>query len=299
MEFHVLSWPVPAEYRAMTYAEHGAVLAQAEAAQRYLPIAARHGDSVLGFGLARATPAGGEILSLFVQPAWWSRGVGTHLLAMLEEGLGRGWGCAVARVSYTTQGGSVAALERVLGKRGWSAPVAHSITWQIRPEPLAGESWMRATPWPPGHEIFPWAELRPGERAALEAARGAIDPTLWPLDDEQLHDPHSSVGLRRDGEVIGWMVTHRIAPQVIRFTALHVREPWASPRVTMRLLTEAIRRKEAHYPPSVIGLLTVRMENAAMRRLTARKFEPHAAGIWETRTAEKRLDFTPRSATAE
>src|SRR4051812_29987795 len=80
------------------------------------------GEAAAGLGVVKAGKEGGagEVLSLFVAPAYWRRGIGTRLLAALEAELA-GRGCTSATLAYSTVGKNVPALEKMLACAGWAA----------------------------------------------------------------------------------------------------------------------------------------------------------------------------------
>lgn len=248
----------------------------------------------VGLGLARrdADGAGAEILSLFIQPPLWRNGLGTQLLESLERALFQ-LGCQRVRIGYST-GPSSAALERILLKQRWQAPAPQMLLAQIGPG-IAEQKWVQEMQVPASFEVFPWIELTAADRAALESVRASIPPALWPFENDAPIEPSNSLGLRlkkeapeaelkRDtkGEVVGWMVTHRVAPLLVRYTALYVRAPWRSTTLSFALLAEAVRRKTRALPPEVISSIAVQSENRAMLSVARRRLRAHAR-LWEER----------------
>lgn len=138
IEFHLLAWPIPQAFREMTFGIHQPLLSAAAARDGVVALGVLHGETALGFALAR----GGEVLSLFVAPAYWSRGVGTRLLEELERALAAR-GVNTARMSYSSQAPSTPALERVLQKRGWETPVADMLLVQIQPGLEITPEWVK------------------------------------------------------------------------------------------------------------------------------------------------------------
>ena len=279
----------------MTFGIHQPLLSTATAPDGVVALGVRHGETALGFALARE----GEVLSLFVAPTYWSRGVGTRLLEELERALAAR-GIRKARMSYSSQASSTSALERVLRKRGWGPPVADMLLVQIEPGLEITPEWVTRFAVPGGFEIFSWPEIIPAEREQLERARAEVPPELWPFAEEGTLDGYCSVGLRRvaggdDGRmpparaVAGWMTVHLIAPGLLRFTSLYVLREWRSARTTFALLAEALRRKYAHYGESAAIALAVRMENQPMLKVTERKFRAVARSWDEARRTRKML----------
>jgi hypothetical protein len=159
---------------------------------------------------------------------------------------------------------------------------------QIGPS-VMNEKWVTDLEVPPPFEVFPWSAVTESERAALEAVRDTIPGPLWPFESDKPIEPASSIGLRLEGKVVGWMVTHRTAPKVVRFTALYIREPWRRTELSFALIAEAARRKARALPPDVISSLAVQIENRPMLRVAERRLRPHELLWQEQRVSAKEL----------
>lgn len=286
----VLPRPVPDSYLGMTASSYAGLLRQADSPEYVLPIGVLGEGTPLGFGLARLSPGSpaGDVLSLFVEPAYQSHGIGTKLLETLEGGLSA-VGCTRALLGYFSPAPSVPALERILQKRDWLAPEVRMVSLEIDSTIIRRSRWARNISLPAGFEFFSWGELRPEERATLDKLRETVPAPLWPFAHPAEPDPPTSVGLRHDGAVVGWMITHRTGPARVAFTSLFVREPWRNSFLNAAVLAEALRRAVIQYGEAFLGLVEVQIENAPMFRLLQRKLLPHATRVLELRRAEKRL----------
>src|SRR5262245_23137965 len=119
---------------------------------------------------AEATP---EILSLFVLADWRSRGVGTALVGALEARLKASGFTKLAAV-WMTGKSNIDAVEHILAKRGWLAPVTRTITVKFTPETAARAPWFQRVRLPGDKfEIFPWTDLTAHERDAIRRSHEA------------------------------------------------------------------------------------------------------------------------------
>ncbi len=256
-----------------------------------LGVLAGHGESPVGAVVAEARPgAAARVLSFFVARAHRNKGVGTALLARLEDALRR-QGAPAVEAAYRTSWPGHGALERVLRKRGWDAPEARRVLIKVAARDIRTAPWLAAAdhPLPPPYEVFPWAELGADERAALqqEQARAPFFPAeLTPFQLEDRLEPLNSLGLRRDGQVVGWVVTHRLQPDLIQYTSLFVRDGVPKGRI-ISLLAEAVRRQCTARVPGLLCMIDA--ENTAMLRFAARRLEPYTAARAEVRVVGKRL----------
>ena len=130
------------------------------------------------------------------------------------------------------------------------------------------------------------------ERSAMEksqaASRWAPD-ILWPFQYEHDLEHCNSLGLRRKGEVVGWIITNRIATKAVRYTSAFIREEYRRPGRTFVLISEAVRRQAEALGYDSIGTFGVRMEQVAMVRLIERKLAPWLRSTIQTRVSQKLL----------
>jgi hypothetical protein len=204
--------------------------------------------ALLGLALAECPLAAGgtpEVLSLFVHPDRRGQGVGTALLAGIEDELARR-GFDRLQGVYMTGKPAVAALERVLWKRHWEPPQVRTLSVRFTPEEAATTPWYGRVRLGPEFAVFPWSELPVVERERLEGSNqqapwiaAGLEP--W-RHDRQGFDLVSSLGLRHHGQVVGWVINHRIAPDVVRFTCSFMRPDLARRARILPLYTASIER---------------------------------------------------------
>jgi GNAT superfamily N-acetyltransferase len=293
--------PLGDEWTAMTFPVHRQLLpllgSEDPGANGVWPIAciARVGDRPAGLAMAQmptaAEPAA-EILSVFVAPDLRGQGIATALVQGLEEALANRSAPRILGV-YMTSLPSIPALERIFVKRGFTQPVRRTIVVRATPEEASTTLWYRRARMPADSTIFPWTELTPDERETLQrtqAESGWIHPDLEPWRFDKGFDPQSSVGMRRDGEVVGWVINHRIAPNMVRFTVSFIRADLA--------------RRGGIFPLYVASLERLRGTGATCTFVTASQFEsmtnfvlkrcaPFVSFVGETRGVTK--DLTPPS----
>lgn len=211
-------------------------------------IVARLGDRPIGLALAEQGLDGrgeAEILSLFVAPALRGQGVGTALVAALEDEL-RGLGVLSVQAVYMTGRPSIPAVERILSKRGWNPPALRSISVRFTPEEALTTPWFGRLRLPAGFEVFEWRSLGGEERAALRASHERSPWITTGLEcwrhDHYGFDEVSSLGLRWRGQVVGWVLNHRVDAETVRFTCSFMRRDLSGRARILPLYTESIRR---------------------------------------------------------
>ena len=249
------------------------------------------GDLPTGLALGRIPgPGAAELLSLFVAPAFRGQGLGLALLEHLEEAL-IARQCRVASGVFMDGTPAARALERILAAAGWEPPVARMLIGRAQFPGLVLPTWvdrLAARP-PAGAELFGWADLSAVERARLEGPDLRQYPAfLSPFAEADRMEPMNSVGLRLDdGAIAGWMITHRLDRETIRYSKLFVREDLQGTGAGAVLLAEAIRRQAASSVPGVsFGVMA---DNDPMLRLVRRWLSPIMSEVRFTHGTRKIL----------
>jgi len=231
-----------------------------------------------------------KLRSIVVDPGFRGCGVAQGLLAFVEEHL-RGRGTRHIEAVYETGLAPDTVLSHILKKAGWMRASAATQILHISGR-IVQAPWMR-TPLPAGCEVFAWSQL-----TALEAADLAAQPwypqPLGPFPDEA-PDPLCSVGIRHDGQVVGWMLTHRVRPGLMRYSRLFVRPGHRARVCGVVLIAAAIRRQ----PRVEIegGMFCVSAANLPMLRIVARRIAPYIERKTELICASKDLVHRPEAVT--
>ncbi len=243
-----------------------------------------------GLGLAQvpkdpSQPA--EILSLFVRADLRGRGIATGLVEGLEQSA-LAAGRDIMGV-YMTGKPSIAIVERVFEKRGFEAPVLRKAAVRITPEQAINCPWWGRGRLPEGGEMFMWKDLTADERAHMmktHAESPWIDPLLEPWICDARADPISSVGMRVNGEVLGWVINHRAPPNFVVFTTAFVRKDFQRIGALFKLLVHSIVNIQNQ------GLCITFVTSSMYPRMlpfTLTRIGPYGDFCGETRGVSKRL----------
>ena len=231
--------------------------------------------AIVGFAISeRLNPQQAEIISLFVLPEYRSQGIGTRLLAYLERELAQ-QGCVEIILSYSTSTLTNVALEPLLQKLHWQSPQINLVLGKTATEKIAPAPWLNKYPLPPAFEVFPWLDAGLSLPPNIEAHR------LEPLN---------SLGLRYRGEVIGWVLTHRVAPDTIRYTAVSIAQAFEQRGRGVSLLAEAIRRQVDSGVPYLTGSVSYRYPR--LLKFVERHLTPYLTGVGEVRQTSKLINRT-------
>ncbi|MBN1139475.1 MAG: GNAT family N-acetyltransferase [Anaerolineae bacterium] len=238
-----------------------------------------------------------HVRSVFVHTAYQGKGIGTALLARLEQELAQ---CPypLFHCEYPSGRPETPIWEHILIKRGWQPPRATylrcAVIGKTAVDALMAAPWIqRPPPLPAGAELFLWHDLSADERGSLEGQQAAehYEHGIEPVIGERPCEPLNSVGLRYGGEVIGWMLTVRTAPGCILYDRLFVDERFRHTGLGIALLVEAIKRQYAQdgHLPHVGGVWRTHVENQPMVQFFTHRLKPYLSSLVEMSTSHKEL----------
>ncbi len=231
-----------------------------------------------------------EVLSLFVLPKFRGRGLATSLLTALE---GEASLAGLARVQgvYMTGQKTQDAFERVLAKASWEKPETRMLTVRCTLAEARRTEWYSKHPLGKGMTVFPWSELTSRERDGLMRSQretGWIKPDLVPWNfDRDGFEPVSSLGVRLNGEIVGWVLNHAMSDKVVRFTCSFIRRDLGRRGRIVPVYSESIRRlSETAFEECT---LTVPLHHKGMESFIRRWCAPVVSFLGETRGTGKNL----------
>ncbi|GAB5522064.1 MAG: hypothetical protein RhofKO_43150 [Rhodothermales bacterium] len=220
---------VAASYDAQTFPRFSKRLALHAVHDPVLMVmAVAHGKPLAAIVAEHAPDATeGRLLSCWVRPDHRRQGLGTALLLRVEALLAER-GCTLLEAPYRSNWAGTIAFEHMMHRQGWAPPRCAQVLCINHDLPcLLQTRWLQRATLPPGIEVFPWADLTAAEAETITRTQDAdawFDNVLTPFQLEHLLEPTTSFGLRQAGEVIGWIVRHRLRPDMLQCTALVVRD---------------------------------------------------------------------------
>ncbi|MEG4395517.1 TIGR03032 family protein [Microcoleus sp. BROC3] len=249
-------------------------------------VSASVSEQLVGMAIAEILPnQTAELISLFVSQGLRQQGIGGNLVKFLEKGLTENQ-VRVMDVKYQVTDLTNVALEPLLKQRAWQPPKAVFILAQTTTEKISQAPWLYKYPLPESFEIFPWVSLTQTEKQII-LARKDYPEALNPFSDDSRVEPLNSLGLRYQGEVIGWMVTHRVAPDTIRYSSLFVGQKFQKLGRGISLIAESIKRQMASDVSNYT--CSVALENPLMIQFVKRHLRPYLTGMGESRQSIKLL----------
>ncbi|AFY48299.1 acetyltransferase [Nostoc sp. PCC 7524] len=265
-------------YEKLTYPTFRSRLKNLDADQSIVALGVHQGSQPVGLILAEASsnPKIAEILSLFVIPEHRGYGLGKTLLSYLEEELSQSSFSQVNLVYVPNA--TTPYLEKVLKQCNWSTPQLRMLVCSGPIINIKDASWLKlADALPLGYSIFPWVEISTQERESIQAQQAIsawYPEILSPWTEPEIIEPLNSLGLRYENQVIGWMITHRVARDTIRYTKLFVREDLQRLGRAIPLLAKAIKLQLETQEDSQ-AVFTVLADNTHMVKFLQKRLVPY------------------------
>ncbi|MDH6061501.1 GNAT family N-acetyltransferase [Chrysosporum bergii ANA360D] len=273
------------KYLKLTYPAYRESLQNIDSHPNLVAIAANKGEQAVGLVLAGIStnekPA--RILSLFVVPDARRQGIGSELLTAMETEL-KQRGCEKIELIYLPNP-TTPYLNKILVKNSWNSPQTRLLTCLCTRESIKDLPLLKIErKMPPDYQIFPWLEITADERKKI-IANAENSPWnslgLNPFVEEDIIEPIGSLGLRYKGEVVGWMVTHRVTPDTIRYTSLFVNENLQTLGRGIDLIIRAINLQRFHDKLKKLqqASFAVGMNNPKMVQFTERRLKPYCSSF--------------------
>jgi hypothetical protein len=263
--------------------------------RRIQPLAVGASEQAAPVGLALGClPLGDgdapELLSFYQRPERQTPLAADGLMALFEDAVCDAGFRSLGFV-YTSGTREAEALEELLARRGWSPPETRMVTLRFTLEQLKSTPWFERYRRRTGFGFVPWIEIGEAEVAALRASHEesgwiAEDLVPWGFDQQRL-DAASSIAIRLGGEIVGWVLNHRIDERTIRFTCSFLRRDLSRRARIVPAYSESIARAEAAGYER--GLFTVPKHHTEMVAFVERWCAPWFGFVGETRGVAKAL----------
>jgi GNAT superfamily N-acetyltransferase len=207
-----------------------------------LAVSAMVSGTMVAMAVAERHPDGSASLcSLLVQAPLRRQGIGTRLVAHLQQFLAL-QGAHRLSVRFTGNAATSASLEPLLARLGWSAPVTHFVLLQGSADKLGTAPWHQRFALSASYTLFPWPQANAADRAAAHML-GAAPELLPPVSDAGIESA-VSLGLRHQGQLVGWLIAHRMDATTVRYSCLYVAPGHRSRGQGPALIAEGLQRQQ-------------------------------------------------------
>lgn len=223
-----------------------------------------------------------ELISLYVDKHYRNRKIATRLLSQLEQNL-QAKGCKLLAHTYLTQQPLTCHLEALFQKQGWDLPYLFIVRCHFNAAEFH-PSWLdKQHPLPADTELFFWKNLLQEEREKLLhlLSQGGFPKSISPFHEEQTIEPCNSLGLKKNGKIIGWVITNRTASDTIQYSSLYIEHKYRLIGYSMRLLATSCQIHKQHsveIPKAVLNLNLYQVTDSWIRFIKKR-LVPHTTKI--------------------
>jgi GNAT superfamily N-acetyltransferase len=218
-----------------------------------------------------------NILSLIVAKEHRQRGLGSALLMQIEEIL-KGYGCQQLNLLYDLNL-TTPILERMLKQQNWTPGSFYSLQCVANRKTITQAPFLSRYTLPKKFTIFPWVELTAQERAKIEQRDDGLNypDELSPFKEDQI-EALSSVGLRYEGEVVGWSIFQRLTPNFVIYKPLFVKPELRSIGLGIHLFVASANRQltDEKVTDAMFIILT---GNTLMVRFVKRHIIPYLTAV--------------------
>lgn len=232
-----------------------------------------------------------EILSVFVEKEYRGRGVGERLMTELEK-IFEEMNCDDCALVYMTGRETTVMFEKLLAKRGFSEPVFRKLVCRASCKLFITCGWDRyLKKLPAGYKIISWSEVSESDRAELKLDNHKnkwIAADLMPFDYESGYEPVTSLAMRYNGAIVGWVINHRIALNTLRYTCSFFKPELQTAARIVAMYYEAVLRQNAVMPSSQ-AIWTIPSWHLRMIDFAKRRMAPYLDSISETRESRKKI----------
>lgn len=223
---------------------------------------------------------GADLHYISVIPEERGKGIAKKLLIQLKEVLtSRKLNFCWAK--YLQEDPCAPILEYLFSSLGWGAPYRELVRY-IFEGVLFNPPWLgKNYSLPAGCEDFLWADITDEERSKLrhQQFQNTFPRSVSPLSTKYAIEPTNSLGIRKDGEIVGWLITHRLNKETVRYSVFYLDRDIRMSQCAVYLLSKSISIQKGTGIPWAVCEINFNNVSPAWRRLVRNKLEPYANRI--------------------
>jgi GNAT superfamily N-acetyltransferase len=247
-------------------------------------------DKPIGTLIARYYPAINQSLlaHFFVLPEFRGKGIGTqlmtHLMSYLKEKKIRS-----IEIHFNASSETAGSLVELLKNTGWKPPSTLTMRYFFDLY-LFNPHWLTHPPQlHPDEVLFPLADLTQDEIQQLRRweRENPLIQEVSPFEKNYELEKLNSLGLRCRGKLTGWVATHRVEKDVIRYSSLYLHSEHRGTGSAIALLAASIQ-KHKDQEPDVWGMTEI---NQMTTPLYWKKFVKKRLAIESVKTEEIKLSY--------
>ncbi|MCE2982624.1 MAG: GNAT family N-acetyltransferase [Parachlamydia sp.] len=217
----------------------------------FVCLSAQEGKTRVGLAVAYFfyKNKGAQLYSLFVDEKYRGKGIGRALFEKILEKLVVEEKATVIGVEFLEEPYYAPLFEKILERAGWPTPKIYMWRCYFDGFTFDPNWWHYSIDLPSGMAFFSWKDLTTEDRETMQRLKGQgeILSPLWPFHDLERLDEGTSVGLRKDNEIIGWCVTHLTDPETLRYSILYLVKEYHHSGLGIQILVESLLRQKKRF----------------------------------------------------
>lgn len=161
----------------------------------------------------------------------------------------------------------------------WKGPILYFTLYHFQVQEFHPPWFERDHPFSKEYSLFPWDELTPHEKETIEhhLSQGRFLRTMDPFEHEA--EPLNSFGLRYRGEVVGWIITHRVNAETIAYSKLFVDLEHRHKGEVIKLLIKSIKAQQNSPVPYALFKVNHLKTGKRWREFIEKRLTPFARSI--------------------
>lgn len=234
-------------------------------------IAIQHGQPIgLVLASSESTQTIYRIHSFLVHPSYRQQKIGANIIQQLEKNIRQHGGKKIEGI-YRSHWQSVPYIKRILEQQKWSKPQAqlifvkgkgtHALTY-------FGQSKANINTF----SFLPFTHLKKSDQIYVQKKQQLhkqwFDPDLDPFLETSTIHPTCSFFLKKEDEIIGWIVSHQIKPDLNEITALFIDEEHRSYGLAYQMIQIVLQTQVRLGIPNF--LVTAKMNGNPIAKLMIR-----------------------------
>ncbi|EFB41117.1 MULTISPECIES: GNAT family N-acetyltransferase [Parachlamydia] len=232
-----------------------------------------------------------ELHSFTVLPSYRGRKIGSQLLASAEQDLITN-GCKSCSLFFRFDPDRNQANEKFLVAKGWN-PSIHSAQFYLFHSALFDPPWLKhyAEPFAkPFREVF-WKDIPKEDITYLKELeeQGSYPFYISPFHEPDKIEPLNSLALYCNREIVGWLVTHRVSPGMIRYQAFYIQHQYQHKGFAIKLLCDSIRLQTQSTVPYAVVEINTQISESSWVQFARKRLAPYAQGCGYMRQSWKRF----------
>lgn len=209
-----------------------------------LAVSVRKDGNLIGLCLSEfdSSQSSSEIFSFYIDPDYRNTGIGNELLVKTEQILAQK-GFEKVRVYYWSSWPSFQSTMHILKKQKYSEPEKLMHVFKTDIKRVVKIPWKKNIELPEGYEIIPWSWVSPDEKKEILAEQEFspfFPEYLSPFQTEDKICFQTSLALKKDGNVIGWLMVYWNSPTTLEYNNLFIRKEFREGlKVPMEMIKKA------------------------------------------------------------